>query len=946
MKRYFWLILSTILLLWTSAFATYEDFSNQLNTMGLDIGKIESQNSISRYDLARLLNIVECKDCVNPAQDMISKYTQSFWSAFSSWKDFKDISFLGGIYNTASYYYCVAYVGDNVYMRWYPQATSPVCGGQFCGTKDTTTAEFIQVVINILAKYVYKDLALNWKEVNTRVSKLKTESYEAKNFTANDKKSIAEKSTTCENTCALQNKNEVALYLKYCMFNLGKCNMQEIGKIKQGYRPVAELNLLYTQQIIDIDQKTRSNTDKNIDGKTVLETLFKLNGKVDCAFNNDYDCDSRINTKDSCPNTYNPQQKDTDKDTIGDVCDDDIDGDGIKNPIGIVDDNGQIDIAKRTKEMDNCLFTINTDQTDTEKDNIGDACEKDRNQAGIYIVMDKLEWSAPVTTAFSAMTAGNVQSVSRDFGDGMQGEGLSTSHTFVAPGIYNVQATVKWAANEATAQVIVVIGGQWEETQALQTRASLIGGKANTESMLSATTAGKFDEIERSFPRENSIIKKSATDTVKKIFKEAWEHPVMIKGYKNGKLAGVSYFTIGIGEGKWAILRSNVTTSETNQKILLDTKTYNINQMDIVSVDRDFGDGKVVSNTTMTIEYAYTNPGKKIVKQTITLKNGIKITNMLTIYITDKASLASYALLMIPSKLIANIGEKIDFSTRIVGKMTKTPITQIAEFADGTTLQKPGTEKTPGILVHTYQKNWVMKPQDSIYIDQCTYLKSQSTIVIKWIDACLDAKIADNMKYIYKCDLDGDTLPDICDTDMDNDGIPNLLWMINFENKNCAYEKDTTNANANLSQDTLIKHYQWVCSLDNAPFNNNPDQLDLNQDGIGDAQEELPTLGNGEALDTDGDGIADTQDLCVTIQETRNGIDDTDGCPEITPELACNNISLEDMLVVEPTQCNQCPCQYSDFASDLNNNDQVRAILRDKKKTIQYKFSLPRIVDF
>jgi hypothetical protein len=108
----------------------------------------------------------------------------------------------------------------------------------------------------------------------------------------------------------------------------------------------------------------------------------------------------------------------------------------------------------------------------------------------------------------------------------------------------------------------------------------------------------------------------------------------------------------------------------------------------------------------------------------------------------------------------------------------------------------------------------------------------------------------------------------------------------------------------------------------------------------------LPTLGNGEALDTDGDGIADTQDLCVTIQETRNGIDDTDGCPEITPELACNNISLEDMLVVEPTQCNQCPCQYSDFASDLNNNDQVRAILRDKKKTIQYKFSLPRIVDF
>ena len=149
--------------------------------------------------------------------------------------------------------------------------------------------------------------------------------------------------------------------------------------------------MLYNQSIIDIDQKIRSNTDKNIDGKTVLETLFKLNGKVDCAFNNDYDCDGRTNAKDNCPNAYNPQQKDTDKDSIGDVCDDDIDGDGAKNPIGIVDDNGQIDVAKRTKETDNCLFTINTGQADTDQNSIGDACEKASNHAGIYIVIDKIE---------------------------------------------------------------------------------------------------------------------------------------------------------------------------------------------------------------------------------------------------------------------------------------------------------------------------------------------------------------------------------------------------------------------------------------------------------------------------------------------------------------------------------------------------------------------------
>jgi hypothetical protein len=86
--------------------------------------------------------------------------------------------------------------------------------------------------------------------------------------------------------------------------------------------------------------------------------------------------------------------------------------------------------------------------------------------------------------------------------------------------------------------------------------------------------------------------------------------------------------------------------------------------------------------------------------------------------------------------------------------------------------------------------------------------------------------------------------------------------------------------------------------------------------------------------------------MCVTIQETWNGINDTDGCPEIDPELTCNDIVFDDMLVVQPIECNQCPCQFADFASDLNNNDQIRAVLRDKKKTILYKFSLPRIVDF
>ena len=105
------------------------------------------------------------------------------------------------------------------------------------------------------------------------------------------------------------------------------------------------------------------------------------------------------------------------------------------------------------------------------------------------------------------------------------------------------------------------------------------------------------------------------------------------------------------------------------------------------------------------MEYTYKTSGKKVITQIITLTDGTKLTNMITINIIDKSLLNSYALLMTPSKLIANVGEKITFSTYIMGTLLKTPLIQIAEFADGTTQKKAGTEKMPSIFTHSYQKN-------------------------------------------------------------------------------------------------------------------------------------------------------------------------------------------------------------------------------------------------
>lgn len=60
---------------------------------------------------------------------------------------------------------------------------------------------------------------------------------------------------------------------------------------------------------------------------------------------------------DNCPKVPNTDQIDTDKDGLGDACDDDIDGDGILN------------------QYDNCRKVPNHDQRDGDGDGIGDLCD-------------------------------------------------------------------------------------------------------------------------------------------------------------------------------------------------------------------------------------------------------------------------------------------------------------------------------------------------------------------------------------------------------------------------------------------------------------------------------------------------------------------------------------------------------------------------------------------
>jgi hypothetical protein len=53
-----------------------------------------------------------------------------------------------------------------------------------------------------------------------------------------------------------------------------------------------------------------------VDGQLAINIFSKINSLIGCSFNNDYDCDGIKNHEDSCPNMYNPQQRDLDGDLI------------------------------------------------------------------------------------------------------------------------------------------------------------------------------------------------------------------------------------------------------------------------------------------------------------------------------------------------------------------------------------------------------------------------------------------------------------------------------------------------------------------------------------------------------------------------------------------------------------------------------------------------------
>jgi PKD repeat protein len=192
---------------------------------------------------------------------------------------------------------------------------------------------------------------------------------------------------------------------------------------------------------------------------------------------------------------------------------------------------------------------------------------------------------------FDAISKGNIQKISWNFGDGNQDEGQEVHHTFLLPGIYRIQATAQGNDKQATAQIILKIGGMTQQQFALQPKANSVGSYHTAEFSLGISSIGDIDLTEWTFNGKQTSTK-SPNQTFQKIFDATGTYQVAVKGYINQTLQAAATFNIGIAS-PGSMLKADMLNPEINQKTSFQTQIFALSTNDISYVTWDFGDGTV-----------------------------------------------------------------------------------------------------------------------------------------------------------------------------------------------------------------------------------------------------------------------------------------------------------------------------------------------------------------
>lgn len=864
------------------------------------------QASVTRFEFVRQLQESQCSSCY----DAKSSITED------DWNDFRSDPRLGLDdiwYGEGEYYTCVAQTVSQDLMQWYPRTTSPFCPGKFCGNANTIAIDAAEAVIALMREQIARSEKLP-------VNSILVTQQENPFLTVNQLQLLSELKKRCEVwVCTVQSDAELQLVMN-------RWNQSTVSA------PYAESRWWRIQVLlrrIGVERWWVSSLQA-LQQNQIDDLLSPISRTFGCSEVSEWDdnqidsdSDGIVDHLDLCPRSYDPLQRDQDADSIGDVCDDDVDGDGESNVLWVIDYQWRIDQAKLLLGDDTSPWSV------------VQSTKVELNIEPVVIV----PWASTVITVW--------EDEAIDYGDWFQWR--QVVRPYLSVGRYAIAVWWEVVQLLVTDNDTSVWGKiQWWPLVQLEWETSELGVTVVWETI---------DRVEWQREWWSEVVTPDTRITIE--LTGIGVYPV------EARLLNLEWELIGVLQTtlEWAWPRSWLWTQidgpvvvDSWEEVSFTTNRDGWGVYDVRYVNRYVNDifkQKVFGDDSRSTKFLL--PGVYEIVQEVYFSDRTKVPHTNTLLITVEWDPQVVVALDAPQQII--LWETL--LVEVVFSQWRFEDLQNRQWIIDTVV----TDREGDRLEVVPQELWTITIWWwwSDQYEQPIYLQQQVQVVAD--DLCLTI-------WAYRCDMDNDGISDVCDSDIDGDEIENPLWLLIAENEDCSIDSEIINER--IYRETVGRNGVDVC-----PFVWDSEQQDSDDDGVWDSCtqilqweicydkqdndwdtdidcddddcKDLPVCkedeswweewGNDDGSDSDGDGVLDSEDACPSVAWSW-------WCPLLpSSEGSGDPVWWQQWSQILNPPCTTCPCPTVDRTADLWRGDQVRALLYDESWVILYRHSQPYPID-